>query len=270
MDIVLQRVLDLGDALTQLSSWYHAIRQIQFKEPIRNDCVCVHIVVKSGDEMMPLIRYFQSLLYVDSDSSILFHQGSSMESVNIINDQNLHQQESQTLSLTTNTHSFELNRESAHPLSEEGQCNFVPLISELDLSKTEVTGGCVSYNNLHCNVDETKNLILKDPIITHEQSNFSNTDRHQSPGSCLYDSIKSYPDAVLNMQNRDQCPICLEQLCVDGTCIATTFCEHTFHAECLRKSFDATCPVCRKPQVIYADQPSCLECSAIHVRYATY
>ncbi|XP_001603354.2 BRCA1-associated protein [Nasonia vitripennis] len=59
------------------------------------------------------------------------------------------------------------------------------------------------------------------------------------------------------------CPVCLEKMdeSVDG--ILTILCNHTFHAECLVKWGDTSCPVCR-----YAQTPEpvadshCMECVA--------
>ncbi|XP_014229674.1 BRCA1-associated protein [Trichogramma pretiosum] len=59
------------------------------------------------------------------------------------------------------------------------------------------------------------------------------------------------------------CPVCLEKMdeSVDG--ILTILCNHTFHADCLVKWGDTSCPVCR-----YAQTPEpvadshCMECDA--------
>lgn len=60
------------------------------------------------------------------------------------------------------------------------------------------------------------------------------------------------------------CPVCLEKMdeSVDG--ILTVLCNHTFHASCLVKWGDTSCPVCR-----YAQTPEpiadshCMECGML-------
>lgn len=58
------------------------------------------------------------------------------------------------------------------------------------------------------------------------------------------------------------CPVCLERMdeSVDG--ILTILCNHTFHASCLAKWGDTSCPVCRYAQTpeSFADS-YCMECS---------
>lgn len=58
------------------------------------------------------------------------------------------------------------------------------------------------------------------------------------------------------------CPVCLERMdeSVDG--ILTILCNHTFHASCLAKWGDTSCPVCRYAQTpeSFADS-YCMECN---------
>lgn len=57
------------------------------------------------------------------------------------------------------------------------------------------------------------------------------------------------------------CPVCLERMdeSVDG--ILTILCNHAFHANCLIKWCDSTCPVCRCVQTPeLAESSVCMEC----------
>ncbi|XP_052864720.1 BRCA1-associated protein isoform X2 [Anopheles cruzii] len=57
------------------------------------------------------------------------------------------------------------------------------------------------------------------------------------------------------------CPVCLERMdeSVDG--VLTILCNHAFHAGCLIKWGDSTCPVCRCIQTPELSEPSvCMEC----------
>lgn len=57
------------------------------------------------------------------------------------------------------------------------------------------------------------------------------------------------------------CPVCLERMdeSVDG--VLTILCNHTFHAGCLVKWGDSTCPICRYVQTPELTQSSvCMEC----------
>ncbi|XP_078047757.1 BRCA1-associated protein isoform X2 [Augochlora pura] len=59
------------------------------------------------------------------------------------------------------------------------------------------------------------------------------------------------------------CPVCLERMdeSVDG--ILTILCNHTFHASCLAKWGDTTCPVCRYAQTPESLADSyCMECNS--------
>lgn len=57
------------------------------------------------------------------------------------------------------------------------------------------------------------------------------------------------------------CPVCLERMdeSVDG--VLTILCNHAFHANCLIKWGDFTCPVCRCVQTPELSETSvCMEC----------
>lgn len=60
------------------------------------------------------------------------------------------------------------------------------------------------------------------------------------------------------------CPVCLERMdeSVDG--VLTILCNHAFHANCLIKWGDSTCPVCRCVQTPELTESSvCMECEGI-------
>lgn len=60
------------------------------------------------------------------------------------------------------------------------------------------------------------------------------------------------------------CPVCLERMdeSVDG--VLTILCNHAFHAKCLIKWGDSTCPVCRCVQTPELTESSvCMECEGI-------
>ena len=44
------------------------------------------------------------------------------------------------------------------------------------------------------------------------------------------------------------CPVCLDRLDQDVSGVVTTICSHSFHASCLSKWGDSSCPVCRYTQ----------------------
>lgn len=65
----------------------------------------------------------------------------------------------------------------------------------------------------------------------------------------------------LNHTELPTCPVCLERMdeSVDG--ILTILCNHAFHANCLIKWGDSTCPVCRYLQTPEPTEESlCMEC----------
>lgn len=65
----------------------------------------------------------------------------------------------------------------------------------------------------------------------------------------------------LNHTELPTCPVCLERMdeSVDG--ILTILCNHAFHANCLIKWGDSTCPVCRYLQTPELTEESlCMEC----------
>lgn len=60
------------------------------------------------------------------------------------------------------------------------------------------------------------------------------------------------------------CPVCLERMdeSVDG--VLTILCNHAFHANCLVKWGDSTCPVCRCVQTPeLAESSVCMECEGM-------
>jgi BRCA1-associated protein len=57
------------------------------------------------------------------------------------------------------------------------------------------------------------------------------------------------------------CPVCLERLDSHISGIVTTVCNHTYHAACLSKWADASCPVCRFSHDP-PDTPLCAACGA--------
>lgn len=65
----------------------------------------------------------------------------------------------------------------------------------------------------------------------------------------------------LNHTELPTCPVCLERMdeSVDG--VLTILCNHAFHANCLIKWGDSTCPVCRYVQTPELTEESvCMEC----------
>lgn len=64
-----------------------------------------------------------------------------------------------------------------------------------------------------------------------------------------------------NYTELPSCPVCLERMdeSVDG--VLTILCNHTFHAGCLVKWGDSTCPICRYVQTPELTESSvCMEC----------
>lgn len=60
------------------------------------------------------------------------------------------------------------------------------------------------------------------------------------------------------------CPVCLDRLDADASGIATTVCNHSFHAECLSGWADASCPVCRHVSREAEAKPTCATCGKDH------
>ena len=56
------------------------------------------------------------------------------------------------------------------------------------------------------------------------------------------------------------CPVCLERLDSSATGLLTTVCNHTFHAACLSKWEDDSCPVCRHCHTAEGDETQCEQC----------
>lgn len=81
----------------------------------------------------------------------------------------------------------------------------------------------------------------------------------------LWVSAIAYGDnegtAPQNHTELPTCPVCLERMdeSVDG--VLTILCNHTFHASCLVKWGDSTCPICRYVQTPELMESSvCMEC----------
>lgn len=57
------------------------------------------------------------------------------------------------------------------------------------------------------------------------------------------------------------CPVCLDRLDQDVSGVVTTICSHSFHASCLSKWGDSSCPVCRYTQQP-KDEVRCHQCGS--------
>ncbi|KAI9193742.1 BRCA1-associated protein 2-domain-containing protein [Polychytrium aggregatum] len=60
-----------------------------------------------------------------------------------------------------------------------------------------------------------------------------------------YSPRSAHPGHLVELPN---CPVCLERMDASATGLLTIVCHHTFHAQCLAKWGDSTCPVCRYSQ----------------------
>ena len=59
------------------------------------------------------------------------------------------------------------------------------------------------------------------------------------------------------------CPVCLERMDESVEGVLTVVCSHAFHAACLAKWGDTSCPVCRHCQTVEAgDSAQCFQCGA--------
>ncbi|KZC04189.1 PREDICTED: BRCA1-associated protein [Dufourea novaeangliae] len=136
-----------------------------------------------------------------------------------------------------------------------------------------------------CHQDIRHFRILRDgspnqymALITFKSANAA-TEFYGSFHGCPYNSFE--PDVICHMvfvysvevtynamplsghTELPLCPVCLERMdeSVDG--ILTILCNHTFHASCLAKWGDTSCPVCRYAQTPESLADSyCMECNS--------
>jgi BRCA1-associated protein len=66
------------------------------------------------------------------------------------------------------------------------------------------------------------------------------------------------PDGMTELPS---CPVCLDRLDQDVSGVVTTICSHSFHASCLSKWGDSSCPVCRYTQAPEAEV-HCHQCGS--------
>lgn len=70
--------------------------------------------------------------------------------------------------------------------------------------------------------------------------------------------------AAAGLTELPTCPVCLERLEGAASGLMTTVCNHTFHTDCIRNWYDATCPVCRHfmGEADDDEAPQCETCQA--------
>lgn len=65
--------------------------------------------------------------------------------------------------------------------------------------------------------------------------------------------IETFAEDPARIEETSNCAVCLDGMYVDVESIITILCNHSFHAHCLSRWTDTSCPVCR-----YCQTPECL------------
>lgn len=74
--------------------------------------------------------------------------------------------------------------------------------------------------------------------------------------------IETFAEDPAKMEETSNCAVCLDRMYTDVESIITILCNHSFHAHCLSKWSDTSCPVCRYCQTPECQVESkCMDCS---------
>ncbi|CAJ0931444.1 unnamed protein product, partial [Mesorhabditis belari] len=172
-------------------------------------------------------------------------------------------------------HFFKYNDES---LSKESQSRMLCMLAvSSEITAREIVAfikpSIASIEKMRIVRDSTPNqymIILRfkthhDCVIFYEEYNGQHFNSME-PYKCsllFVDKIETVEEYDMREQNEKltelpTCAVCLERM-DDG--VLSILCNHTFHADCLQKWADTTCPVCRYTQTpeLVADQ-RCSDC----------
>ncbi|EGD82447.1 hypothetical protein PTSG_03094 [Salpingoeca rosetta] len=264
VDMLLHGVLDSADVLTHLAPWFYALSRIIFADAIREDSAHVRVVLKADAPVQSFLQYYRDF----SASSLV--NGPCTVTIGAVTGAPAHQQPQQH------------RQQSAKDSREREPKRPTPLRagSKAQAGGTEGAGMRHTQESQHQEQPDMEHVrvpsaeALAHTPHPHQKQQQPQTQQRRTWGSGGGGGGGGGDGLVIDQQHRllqrespfapgaERCPICLELLWDDRQCVATTFCEHSFHAECLRKYVDATCPVCRKTQVMFDDQPRCLQCHA--------
>lgn len=106
------------------------------------------------------------------------------------------------------------------------------------------------------NQDSAKNFYLN-----YDGVQFNSLEDHTC--KLLYVTrIETFAEDPAKMEETSNCAVCLDRMYEDVESIITILCNHSFHAHCLSKWSDTSCPVCRYCQTPECQVESkCMDCS---------
>lgn len=107
-----------------------------------------------------------------------------------------------------------------------------------------------------------KNLeSAKEFYLNHDGVQFNSLEEHTC--KLLYITrVETFSEDPAKIEEASNCAVCLDRMYVDVESIITILCNHSFHAPCLSKWSDTSCPVCRYCQTPESQMESkCLDCS---------
>lgn len=97
--------------------------------------------------------------------------------------------------------------------------------------------------------------------LNYDGAQFNSLEEHTC--KLLYVTrIETFAEDPSKIEETSNCAVCLDRMYVDVESIITILCNHSFHAHCLSKWSDTSCPVCRYCQTPECQVESkCMECS---------
>lgn len=74
--------------------------------------------------------------------------------------------------------------------------------------------------------------------------------------------VETFAEDPAKIEETSNCAVCLDRMYADVESIITILCNHSFHAHCLSKWSDTSCPVCRYCQTPeFQVESKCMDCS---------
>lgn len=101
----------------------------------------------------------------------------------------------------------------------------------------------------------------KDFYLNHDGVQFNSLEEHTC--KLLHITrIETFSDDPARIEESSNCAVCLDRMNAEHESIITILCNHSFHAPCLSKWGDTSCPVCRYCQTPETQVESkCMDCS---------